>query len=1665
MKWTVSGKAVVMITILITLLGAFTAYAQMGGPADVNAGGLTPFGSFDSSDIDTVNLSNLEVGVWIPLISYPQRGGKLNFGFALKYFPPSFLVKGAQGHASWVMSNTIIQGEPTFAKEVNGYYQLINNQERYIHFQLYGFDGATHWMGSVGTAYRSMDASGFTYNSSSDVLTGPDGTRYTHASAGLPANPTIIDTNGNEITSSPLGSWYAWTDTLGRVVSWPPTEEIGTPTSNYSGCTGVLPISSAMIWTVPGPAGNQITFKFCYVQGFYRTNLTPTTLQQASGSLIHLQSVVLPNNTAWTFRYDDADPNNPQSFGYASLTQITLPTAGTISYSGWQQSSIGCGGTTMMPTQRTVDAHDGAGPHTWTYSLNSDGKQPAEATETAVVDPLGNETDHFFTSYGCVAYENETRYFQGSAASGTRLKTVDTLFNSTAGDPYTTGITAFNIVPVRTTTTWTSTGQVTKTEQDFDTGVAMTGDAAGYTVLYGNVVAQREYDYSNSSPPLLRQKETQYLAFANQNYLTNNLLSLASSVQVLNGSGSQQAYTTFGYDEFSLKPSSVTEQKTSGESYPGNQTSVHQWLSSGSAKSQQPCNVSVPTGGYLVTDNVFYDTGEIQQRTDPCGYPTTYEYSSTYYGGFPTTITNALNQNTTYGYDPNTGDITSITDPNSQSTIKSYDIMGRLTQVSYPDGGSITYCYTDMGGVGCSPSGPPYEIVSTTPITQTPTVVNEVSTVVLDGLGRTSETQLNSDTPKTTYSVITYDALGRKYLVYNPTQCSPPTTNCGESTWGYTTYNYDALGRVTSILEQDGSTVGTSYSAFPCTTVTDEAGNSRTSCVDGLGRMTRILEDPGSSPHLHFETDYQYDTLGNLLCAVQKGTATTQFTSCSSAPATWRPRSFQYDSMSRLTAASDPESGAVVYTYDADGNSIAKQAPSPNQAPTGNSVTTTYTYDKLNRLAGKSYTDTYTPGNPPTASVAYEYDGLALTGCTTTPPALTDSYPVGRRTSMCDGSGATSWAHDQMGRVQQERRTIGTVIGLYNTGVYNLDGSVASLAGLGYSISYTYNGAARSITATNASDPFNYVTTASYDPPGDLTGLTMGAAPITVSNSYNNRIQPVLLSAFTTAATIMSLSYDFHSSKQANNGNVYQIVNGRDSNRTQNFLYDSLNRIQQAYTNGPNWGETFGPTATNPGVAPSSPGIDAWGNLTNISGVNGKTLFSALNCPATANNQLTSCLGYDLAGNTRSYGSATYTYDAENRVISTAGMAYIYDGDGKRVEKCTGSSTTPGTCAPNATGKLYWTGWSNDPLVETDLSGNVVENYIFFNGRRIARRDTSPAAVHFYFSDHLGTHSLITDANGDMPAQAESDFYPYGGEISIISGDSNRYKFTGKERDTESGLDNFGKRYNASTMGRFMSPDAFYKDSHVADPQSWNEYAYARNNPLRYVDPTGENATVSTVCTTAGGDNDVVCTVHIAASIAVYPANGANISQDQLNAAASQIQSSIQNAWTGSFSQDGVTYIVSTQVSVQVADSQDAAMQSGAQNVIGLSNGSAAPALGLDSIVKRKSLWTAITGGPDTGVWNINSLGNDVAAHEFTHLLGVKDKSGSVLSNTNILNDPNIPHTATSRDFIWGIEEATRSVGLGLSMKSWYNGSGGPLPTPFRFSSTDNVGAPVRWWK
>jgi RHS repeat-associated protein len=194
-----------------------------------------------------------------------------------------------------------------------------------------------------------------------------------------------------------------------------------------------------------------------------------------------------------------------------------------------------------------------------------------------------------------------------------------------------------------------------------------------------------------------------------------------------------------------------------------------------------------------------------------------------------------------------------------------------------------------------------------------------------------------------------------------------------------------------------------------------------------------------------------------------------------------------------------------------------------------------------------------------------------------------------------------------------------------------------------------------------------------------------------------------------------------------------------------------------------------------------------------------------------------------------------YTYDEENRLSGAAGYTYTYDGDGNRVRKSNGNLAANGT--------LYWY-MTPGVVAESDLAGTLKSEYVFFDGERVARRDgpTGTGGVFYYFSDHLKTASVITDSAGVI--KAESDYYPWGGELQFVNNDSNDYKFTGKKRDLETGLDYFGARYYSNGLGRWVSADwsstpvpVPYAD--FGDPQSLNLYSYVRGLPTTRFDADG----------------------------------------------------------------------------------------------------------------------------------------------------------------------------------------------------------------------------------
>ncbi|HEU5352049.1 MAG TPA: RHS repeat-associated core domain-containing protein, partial [Terracidiphilus sp.] len=205
-----------------------------------------------------------------------------------------------------------------------------------------------------------------------------------------------------------------------------------------------------------------------------------------------------------------------------------------------------------------------------------------------------------------------------------------------------------------------------------------------------------------------------------------------------------------------------------------------------------------------------------------------------------------------------------------------------------------------------------------------------------------------------------------------------------------------------------------------------------------------------------------------------------------------------------------------------------------------------------------------------------------------------------------------------------------------------------------------------------------------------------------------------------------------------------------------------------------------------------------------------------------------------------------YSWNAEGMQSCANGTTYTYDGDEQRVKKSNGT--------------LYWGGGAGAAIAESDLSGNLTEEYIFFNGRRIAMRNTSTHVVSYYVLDRLGSTSVLADAAGNI--LNDSDYTPYGGEIPFTTGNpAQHYKFTGKERDAESGNDYFGARYFENNMGRWLSPDWSAKVepvpySKLTDPQSLNLYAYVGNNPMMRTDPDGHVCPKGSGSPSAGCQND-----------------------------------------------------------------------------------------------------------------------------------------------------------------------------------------------------------------
>jgi RHS repeat-associated protein len=1118
----------------------------------------------------------------------------------------------------------------------------------------------------------------------------------------------------------------------------------------------------------------------------------------ASSKQYILSSITLPNNLSYSFTYNN----------YGEVTKVTYPTGGYTQYNFtaftyyWMDAVVPAAADFRELTSKLV-CRQASGSctseDTTTYTPTISGTLSNNQYTDVVYPPGSGETagdrTHFqfgvrTSSQGVGGYWNFAprelyRYiYQGQS---TLLRTVETDYNGL--DP-TYNLPTNSSLPIRTTTTLNDTSQVTKTEWDYDT-----------TTNIDNVQEKREYDYgAGTFGALLRRTDYTWLEtnpINSQNYTATSLyiMDRKASEIVYNGSGITVAQTTYEYDNFTGGISSsgaVQHGSTFGTTYTtrGNLTAKEHWRNT--------------DGAWLTTRNQYDDAGNISSTTDPKNNTTTFSHVDSWgnstcapSGGnaaaYLTKVTDALTHISSKKHNSCAGNAASVTDENGQTTTMTYDLMDRMIQTTFPlnpagQQGQINVAYNE--------AAKPLNVVTTGTITS---AMNLVTTKYVDGLGRVYQSQLNSDLQGITYTDTTYDALGRKATVSNPYRST------SDPTYGVTTTEYDALGRVTIVIPPDGTAssnnVSTSYSGN-CTTVTDQAGKVRKSCVDGMSRLVQVFE-PNSSNAFVNETDYTLDALNNLTLVNQKGNTTNS--------AQWRTRTFVYDSLSELTSSSNPEAGSVTYTYDNDGNVSTKTD--------ARSITTTQTYDSLNRPTGVTFSN----GDP---SIAYFYDQTSYNGLT-----IVDG--IGRRTGMSDAAGAEAWTYESMGRVTTARRTTSGIT--QNTScTYNLDGSVATLTyPSGRVVTYTPSAAARPVSAVDTPDATNYATSASYAPTGALASL-QNATGIVTTNYYNSRLQPCRVSIMSsgTAPTscadlshvgnILDYSYSFNSGTQSNpinNGTVQQIADNVNTARTQNFTYDELNRVKtaasQATTGTYAWGLQFS--------------YDIWANLLSATVTQGSAPM--LSATVGTNNQITNTgFSYDAAGNVLADGSNSYSWDGASQLKTAAGVTYTYDGDGRRAEK--------------SNGKLYWYGTGSEPLAESDSSGNFTDEYVFLGGKRIARRDSS-GNVDYYFADQVESTRVVTNTSGTL--LDDSDFYPFGGERPAMTNTSgNNYKFQSKERDTETGNDEFGARSYSSSFGRFLSPDwsavpAAVPYADLANPQTLNLYQIVKNDPVLFIDADGHS--------------------------------------------------------------------------------------------------------------------------------------------------------------------------------------------------------------------------------
>jgi RHS repeat-associated protein len=816
------------------------------------------------------------------------------------------------------------------------------------------------------------------------------------------------------------------------------------------------------------------------------------------------------------------------------------------------------------------------------------------------------------------------------------------------------------------------------------------------------------------------------------------------------------------------------------------------------------------------------------------------------YRGLPNS---SLSRTTATAYDA-VGNVVSVTDPRGTITSFAYDALNRLTTTIAAFG--TTIAATTVGA---------YDAVGNVLSFTDPN--NLITSYAYDALNRQTTTIAAYGTSIAATTATAYDALDNVTKVTNPR--------------GYATlYAYDALNRLTTITDAlsnvatlgydpvgnvirqtDANGHATQYAYDPLNrpiSQTDPVGNVTSTTYDANNNVASTIDALG------YATQYGYDPLDRRTTATDpaNNVTTTAYDPADNVTSVTDPlghvTQYGYDPLNRQVTMTDARGGVTTTGYDPNDNVTSLIDPVGNQ--------TQFTYDALNRLTQQT--------DPLNHSATFAYDlGSRLTSSTDRNGRQQNFQydPLNRQTTVTwvAAGGATTdtrvYGYDQNGNLTSASNSVGAYALAYDA----LDRMSSQQDPYGLSLTFTYDAVGNQ---TLVQDSFGGVTTSVYDADNRLTSRQFGGSGQTalrVDLGYTLRGQLAWEKRFSDVAGTQligstSLVYDVdmrlaNEQQHASSGSMLanytytydqasRLASETDNGVTTSYTYDAVNQLTSdgtrnySYDLGGN--RTGGSNNTGPANQLTTDGTwnftyDNEGNLTKaVRQSDGLTwTYSYDN-----ENHLTGAQQRATDGGTL-LQQATYVFDAlDNRTEkdlwtqssgTTATTRFGYDLSGASPSPLVGEGRGEGA---QAGGGVLWADLSGSNALQTRyLHGDAVDQ-LFARITGITGGTGGTAA--WYLTDRQGSVRNLTDSSGNL--QDTITYDPFGNvltESNTSFGD--RFKYTGREVDSETGLQYNRARVYDAVHGRWLSQDPLGFSA-----GDTNLYRYVANQPTGATDPSGQ---------------------------------------------------------------------------------------------------------------------------------------------------------------------------------------------------------------------------------